>query len=625
MGSLCTRLIIAVISLLHFTTLVSAGTLDDYYLQQFGEAKSIQLQKAVLSVTSEVTAQCGMPLKHSLKRDWNLLEQSTQKILAKQLALPTITNEAIVTSSNGHFRIHYTLSGTGAPDFNTINQYTGLGLTSTTDWANTVADTFEYVYSQYVTKGYQPAPTSSGVYEIYLNNQASQGYYGLTNSDQHVSAGYPNAYSSWMEIDSSFTSSIYHPGTYSPLQSLQVTAAHEYHHAIQYGYNYYFDIWYAEATSTWMEDELYDGVNQNYTYIAAWFNNSTKALDLAVNSSATSTGAGYSRWIFNRYLSEQHGATAIRSVWEAVGNRTSVGGNDIPMVPVLEYVLSGTYGTTLGTDYLGFAKQSYLRKWLTHTSELDKIPSYAPIVTYNGFVNSSSNTVKPAIALAHYAFAYYRFTPTFATPYLTITFAKSDGISVAAFRKSSDLTTITEIPAVGNTFTDSNFANASEVVLLIANTTNTDGQNANFSTDGTTVTPTEPSTTPVTDITPVATSSSVSGGSGCFIATAAYGSYLHPHVQELRYFRDHYLLTNAPGRAFVALYYRCSPPLADFIARYPLLRSLTRLALTPLVVAVVHPLLSAVSLLLISTGCIVHLHRRRLYAGIHVTSTTTSH
>lgn len=31
----------------------------------------------------------------------------------------------------------------------------------------------------------------------------------------------------------------------------------------------------------------------------------------------------------------------------------------------------------------------------------------------------------------------------------------------------------------------------------------------------------------------------------------AYSSYLDPHVQALREFRDKRLMTNAPGRAFV--------------------------------------------------------------------------
>jgi hypothetical protein len=58
-----------------------------------------------------------------------------------------------------------------------------------------------------------------------------------------------------------------------------------------------------------------------------------------------------------------------------------------------------------------------------------------------------------------------------------------------------------------------------------------------------------------------------STGSGhCFIATAAFGSYLHPYVNLLRNFRDAFLLTNRAGRAFVDWYYRVSLPLATWIA-----------------------------------------------------------
>lgn len=70
---------------------------------------------------------------------------------------------------------------------------------------------------------------------------------------------------------------------------------------------------------------------------------------------------------------------------------------------------------------------------------------------------------------------------------------------------------------------------------------------------------------------------------GCFIATAAYGSQDVLPVRVLRTFRDSRLLTNAPGRAFVAWYYRNSPGMAGFVNRHPFLKPLVRTALEPLV------------------------------------------
>ncbi len=70
---------------------------------------------------------------------------------------------------------------------------------------------------------------------------------------------------------------------------------------------------------------------------------------------------------------------------------------------------------------------------------------------------------------------------------------------------------------------------------------------------------------------------------GCFIATAAYGSLMAPHVKILCEFRDRILLAHSFGKSFVDFYYKYSPPAADFIAEHGDLRAMVRVTLVPVV------------------------------------------
>jgi hypothetical protein len=66
------------------------------------------------------------------------------------------------------------------------------------------------------------------------------------------------------------------------------------------------------------------------------------------------------------------------------------------------------------------------------------------------------------------------------------------------------------------------------------------------------------------------------GGGGCFIATAAYGTDTARQLDILREFRDEVLLPNSLGAKFVSLYYKTSPPIADFISQNEVLRTVVR-------------------------------------------------
>jgi len=98
-------------------------------------------------------------------------------------------------------------------------------------------------------------------------------------------------------------------------------------------------------------------------------------------------------------------------------------------------------------------------------------------------------------------------------------------------------------------------------------------------------------------------------GGNCFIATAAYGSYLDSRVLTLRKFRDQYLLTNSIGTQLVEFYYRHSPPLADYIRERESLRAVVRSGLAVVIYSIEYPIAAVLSLLL---PILISIRQRRL-------------
>ena len=91
---------------------------------------------------------------------------------------------------------------------------------------------------------------------------------------------------------------------------------------------------------------------------------------------------------------------------------------------------------------------------------------------------------------------------------------------------------------------------------------------------------------PGADVTVTATFEVATNPFGCFIATAAYGSPTAEEIEILREFRDTVLLPNSLGAEFVSLYYKTSPPIAEFISQHEVVRTAVRVGLVDPIVAI---------------------------------------
>jgi len=210
------------------------------------------------------------------------------------------------------------------------------------DYVDLTLSTLEYLHTTYVGAGYR-APKSDvtsdndggdGVTpdprtDIYLADMPSNYFGYCTSDDPNFPDEEEKTYefydaSAFCVLDNNYTEF----GTSkTPTQFLRATASHEYFHAVQFAYDYWEDSWLMEATATWVEDEVYDSINDNRQFLPY-----SPLSHPGVSLDSKHGTHEYGDWIFFRYLSERYPASAgglptvIRDIWRRVDG--AAGGQD---------------------------------------------------------------------------------------------------------------------------------------------------------------------------------------------------------------------------------------------------------------------------------------------------------
>jgi len=227
------------------------------------------------------------PLILQAKHDFPFLSSEAKKAIYPFVSRSSFAPDSEYTydSPSQHFKIHFAKTGTNVV-FEAEVDNNGNGVPDYVDECATILD---YVWAKEVdTLGYIPPPSDGwyplgwdnggdGKYDIYLLNLGSS-YLGATYPET-TATNNPDTWSwtSYIELDNDYVG---YPNYHSQYDWFKVTSAHEFFHAIQFGYDVYEnevagDIvkpYWMEMSATWMEDQVYDNINDYIYYLPSFFN-----------------------------------------------------------------------------------------------------------------------------------------------------------------------------------------------------------------------------------------------------------------------------------------------------------------------------------------------------------------
>jgi hypothetical protein len=322
------------------------------------------------------------------------LSSGTRSALAQLLARPT--SQKSWPSPFGFFRFHYDTSGPHQVPLADTNG------NQIPDFVERCAAFCDTSLSRQLSFGYAAPPSDAGLgddslYDVYFREMS---YYGYVMTDGSGPEPWNDAVSH-MVLNRDFTE---FPPNHDPegdaLGSARATCAHEFHHAIQYGYDIQEADWFMEFDATHMEELVFDQVDDNYIYLPDFLQSADESL---MQSGTHSYGA----FIWGLFLADQYDTTLIRKAWEGAryGN----------VFNSLSDSLWANFGVVLDSAFGSFAVWNYLtggRDDGLHYAEGNQYPSVGLAGIHDVF------PVDTTVCLCHpqgHAACYVQFLPSLVT------------------------------------------------------------------------------------------------------------------------------------------------------------------------------------------------------------------
>jgi hypothetical protein len=192
-----------------------------------------------------------------------------------------------------------------------------------------------------------------GKTDVYLSQIGGElfGYAAPDRGQASKQHRIPRRLHGYLVLDNDY-SAFEFPGT-SAIDDLRVTIAHEYNHILQFGYDAFQDPWFAECTAVWMEDQVYNGINDYLRYVRRW----VRRYDTPLTASSIKE---YGSAVWNQWLAHHYGGGAIiRQAW-ARAIDTRPGGFS---VNAYESALGAAGPSDLSRDFSRFA--AAVAEWRT--------------------------------------------------------------------------------------------------------------------------------------------------------------------------------------------------------------------------------------------------------------------